>query len=75
MILKKEVKEILAIEQNKIHLCHLVNVSYSTMHRWLKDDHEKLTMARIVAGISEVTEIPESDLFEPEFAYQSVSNN
>lgn len=64
MILKKEVKEILSVEKNKIHLCHLVDVSYATMHRWLREDYEKLQLPRIVTAICEVTGLSEDELFE-----------
>lgn len=66
MILTKQAKEILAVEQNKIHLCHLLNVSYATMHRWLRDDCEKLTMLRVINAMSEVTGLTEEELFEQE---------
>lgn len=76
MILKKEVKEILAMEQNKIHLCHLVGSSYASVHRWIRDDYEKLTLPRVSEKIAIVTGIPVEDLFETEpVHYHSVTNN
>ena len=66
MILTKEAKEILSVEQNKIHLCHLLNVSYATMHRWLRDNSEKLTMVRVIHAMIEVTGLKEEELFEAE---------
>lgn len=75
MILTEKAKEILSVEKNKIHLCHLIGVSYATVHRWLRDDSEKLTMARVIEAIVEVTGIDKDDLFEVEITHYSVHNN
>ena len=74
MILRQDVKEILSIEKNKIHLCHLADVSYATMHRWLREDYEKLQLPRIIKAICEVTNISEENLFET-VLHESPSNN
>ena len=66
MKLKQNVKEILSVEENKIKLCYLTGVSYSTMHRWLRDDHEKLTLKKTIDAMIEVTGIPETEIFEKE---------
>lgn len=66
MKLRQNVKEILSIEENKIKLCYLTGVSYSTMHRWLRDDHEKLTLKKTIDAIVEVTGVPENQIFEKE---------
>ena len=66
MVLNNDVKEILAIEKNKIALCYKTGVSYSTIHRWLRDDHEKLTLKKVSEAISEIAKIPESELFQKE---------
>ena len=64
MVLTKEAKEILSVEKNKIHLCHVLNVSYATMHRWLRDNSEKLTMVRVIKAMVEITGLSEEEIFD-----------
>jgi hypothetical protein len=64
MVLTKEAKEILSVEKNKIHLCYVLNVSYATMHRWLRDNSEKLTMVRVINAMVEITGLTEDEIFD-----------
>lgn len=66
MKLTKRAKEILSTEQNKIRLCYLTGKSYATIHRWIRDDNERLTMLQVIKSIIEVSGLSEEEIFETE---------
>lgn len=63
MELTQKAKKILLKESNKILLCQHTGKSYSTIHRWLKNNDEKLTIKSVIEVIKEITGLEEEQIF------------
>ena len=57
----------------KMQICIALGISYNTFRRWLKSDHEKLTLPSVIMIISDYTKFSEEELFAKSYCWNEES--
>lgn len=66
MKLSKEFRKRISPDLNKSKLCIELNISRSTLNRWLTKENSKFGHLDIIRGITKVLGLTQEEIFEPE---------